>query len=297
MASLYVPSRLGSPLIPGGKLFFYQTGTTSPQNTYSQSDLAIGHVNTNPVVADSNGLFGPIYLLASPDYKAVLTQPDGVTAVWTTDPLLTSAVSVITTEGDLIVGNVSGNATRLPIGANKKYLKSNGTDPAWSDLLLADATDSLARTGMPVGSVVQCVTISTNAYSSHSTAIPLDDTIPQSTEGDLILTASITPTTTSNRVRVTAELMADGGAATIMCALFRGAGVNAIASSMGYSAAADTPVPMILLFEDVPGSVSAQTYNLRVGPNTSTMYINGVSGGRLLGGTMLSSMRLEEIVT
>ena len=72
MASLYVPSRIGSPTGNGYKLYFYETGTTTPLDTFSQSDLAPGHENTNPVVADSNGLFGPIYLKATPDYKAVL---------------------------------------------------------------------------------------------------------------------------------------------------------------------------------------------------------------------------------
>jgi len=295
MASLYVPSRVGFPITAGALLYFYQTGTTTPQNTYSQSDLAIGHVNTNPVVADSNGLFGPIYLLATPDYKVVWTNPTASLSI-TTDPILTASTSVITTQGDLIRGNSSGAAERLAIGSNAQYLRSNGTTEAWSNLLLADASDTLGRTKMPVGSIVQSVTSSTNAYTSHTTALPYDDTIPQNTEGDSLLTGSITPTTTSNRVRVTVLLNIDSGNVMGQCALFRGAVANALAAAATINGL-DNMTQLSLVFEDVPGSVSAQSYALRVGPNSSTMYVNGTSGGRIYGGVMISYMRLEEIVT
>lgn len=68
------------------KLYLYQTGTTTFQNTYSDATLTA--VNTNPVVADSNGLFSAIYLGDPPDYvayKAILKTSADVT-VWTVDP-------------------------------------------------------------------------------------------------------------------------------------------------------------------------------------------------------------------
>lgn len=295
MASLYVPSRVGIPVVAGALLYFYQTGTTTPVNTYSQSDLAIGHVNTNPVVADSNGLFGPIYLLPTPDYKVVWSTPTASLTI-TTDPLLTSSVSVITTQGDLIVGNNVGAQSRLPIGAAGDYLRSDGTTAAWHALALADATGVLPALQMPSGSIVQCVTASTNAYSSHTTALPYDNTIPQSIEGDSLLTANITPTTTSNRVRVTVLLNVDSGGNIAQCALFRGGAVNALAAA-GMNTGADNLMQLSLMFEDVPGSVSAQAYALRVGPEAGTLYVNGISGGRKYGGVAISYMRVEEIVT
>lgn len=68
----------GAP-ISGAKLYFYRTGTSTLQDTYSQSDLLPAHVNLNPVVADSTGRFGPIYLATSFDYKAVLKDASDVT--------------------------------------------------------------------------------------------------------------------------------------------------------------------------------------------------------------------------
>jgi hypothetical protein len=68
----------------GAKLYFYTTGTTTPLATYSNSGLTVA--NSNPVVADSAGLFGEIFLTQSAVYKVVLKTSADVT-VWTADPV------------------------------------------------------------------------------------------------------------------------------------------------------------------------------------------------------------------
>lgn len=90
MATLYKPMDVqvagNGVTMAGAKLYFYTTGTSTPQDTYSQSDLDPGHVNPNPVLADSNGLWPPIYLGAT-DYKAILKTSADVT-IQTIDPVL-----------------------------------------------------------------------------------------------------------------------------------------------------------------------------------------------------------------
>lgn len=78
----------GNPLA-GGYLYFYASGTSTPLATYSDSGLTIA--NTNPVEANSEGYWGPIYLQAA-DYKVVLKDADGV-QVWTADPVSGSSGS------------------------------------------------------------------------------------------------------------------------------------------------------------------------------------------------------------
>lgn len=68
----------------GAKLYFYQTGTTTPQNTYSDNGLTVP--NANPVIADSSGTWGNIFLLGTPAYKVVLTDANDVT-ISTADPV------------------------------------------------------------------------------------------------------------------------------------------------------------------------------------------------------------------
>jgi hypothetical protein len=58
---LKATTALGVP-VPLAKAFFYAAGSSSTlQDTYADADQ--NSANVNPVVADSNGLFGPIFLL------------------------------------------------------------------------------------------------------------------------------------------------------------------------------------------------------------------------------------------
>lgn len=64
----------GHPL-PGAKMFFYESGTVNLKNTYS--DEALTTPNTNPVIADSQGQFGDIFLSGA--YSVKLTDANDVT--------------------------------------------------------------------------------------------------------------------------------------------------------------------------------------------------------------------------
>lgn len=133
MATLFTPPRYtpvdgNGATYPGGKLYFYTTGTTTPKNTYSDSGLVTP--NANPVVADADGLFGPIYL-ASGDYKVILkTSAD--TTVWTVDPQPgLGAGDALTTRGDLLTRDASGYK-RLALGTVGQVLTSDGVDVEWA---------------------------------------------------------------------------------------------------------------------------------------------------------------------
>jgi microcystin-dependent protein len=76
--------------IAGAQLFFYETGTTTPQNTYQ--DVTLSTPNVNPVIADANGRFGNIWLIPATAYAVSLwTAPtvDNPTGsqIWTFDPV------------------------------------------------------------------------------------------------------------------------------------------------------------------------------------------------------------------
>ena len=115
----------GDP-ISGAKLNFYETGTSTPQDTYSDDALTVA--NANPVVADSAGRFGDIFL-TSADYKVVLTDADDVT-IWTADPVRspaadstvvlgkTTTYTVSTSDkGKLIAADATGGAFTITLPA------------------------------------------------------------------------------------------------------------------------------------------------------------------------------------
>jgi hypothetical protein len=98
--------------------------------------------------------------------------------------------------------------------------------------------------------------------------IPLDDTIPQNTEGTEIVTASITPVFAASRILVRFQgFCSTTVPANSVGALFRDAAASALAASavsIGVVGAL-----FILSFEylDSPSSTSALTYRVRVGPD------------------------------
>lgn len=126
-----------------------------------------------------------------------------------------------------------------------------------------------------------------------SSTIPLDDTIPQITEGSEILTVTITPKSATNRLvfKVTGygSMTATG---TIVAAVFRDSTANALAASATYVSAANNLVKVLIEDEVVAGSTSATTFRLRVGPDASnTLRFNGTGAARYFGG--VSGLYLE----
>jgi hypothetical protein len=77
---------------PGAKAWFYNTGTTTAQTVYSDTALSVAH--TQPVVADSNGVFPQVFGFGSAALKVVLADAAGVTLPeGTLDPVPTSTIS------------------------------------------------------------------------------------------------------------------------------------------------------------------------------------------------------------
>jgi hypothetical protein len=107
MSTLFAPffqqvDSNGAPL-SGAKLYFYQTGTSTLLDTYTTSGLTTP--NANPVVADSNGRWGPIYLGNTHDYKVVLKDSADST-IATADPVFAASDT-----GRTAVNDVSYTAT------------------------------------------------------------------------------------------------------------------------------------------------------------------------------------------
>lgn len=142
------------------------------------------------------------------------------------------------------------------------------------------------------GPVKQIVTAAVSTTATATTLMVNDDTIPQSSEGDEILTANITLTGASNKVLVRVNVFGASGAnRDYIMAVFRG-GTDAIAATTqvmnGWG-------QIGIEFTDTPGSAGPHTYSVRLGPTVGdTFTVNGVSASRRLGGVAKSVIVLEE---
>lgn len=89
MAELFtLPARAtdsNNATLSGAKLYFYATGTTTPQAVYSSS--AMDTPLSNPVEADSGGKFPAIYLDPALTYRGVCKSADGSQTIYDIDPV------------------------------------------------------------------------------------------------------------------------------------------------------------------------------------------------------------------
>lgn len=143
----------GDPLT-GGKLNFYEVGTTTPKNTYSDEALSVP--NPNPVVLDAAGRpQQDIYL--SGQYKTVLTDATDAT-IRTTDPVGEGSTSGLQS-GMILLW--SGTIATIPSG----WLLCDGANstPDLRDSFIMGAGNTYATDD--TGGVA---TPSTNSQGSHS---------------------------------------------------------------------------------------------------------------------------------
>ncbi|KAF1692648.1 hypothetical protein [Pseudoxanthomonas koreensis] len=122
---------LGTATAPGGKLYFYERGTTTPKDTWQ--DFGKGTSNANPVILDSAGRV-PAQVWGDGDYSVKLDAADDsaiVASVEFRDPA------------------PAGSAIPDQSGHSGEFLGTNGTDTAWLPVLqLPDPTGSAGY--MPV---------------------------------------------------------------------------------------------------------------------------------------------------
>ena len=179
-----------------------------------------------------------------------------------------------------------------------KISQYSSTTPVSGDQFVLARAGSNYRTDFSnLNKVVQAVHTQTGAVATGATTIPNDDSIPQNTEGNEWMTKAITPISATNKLLIEAILhMSHGSSATsLIAALFQDSAANALAASEIYQDTAGTVRQLTLRHEMPAGTVIATTFKIRGGANgAGTVTLNGASGARLLGGVLLSSLRITE---
>lgn len=157
--------------------------------------------------------------------------------------------------------------------------------------------------GVPLpGAVIQDAFSTTGSLLSGSTTFPPDNTIPQTTEGNLFMTQAITPVSAANILDV--EVIGNVYTATsnlVGAAIFNTVyhATNALASNFAFNAVtggADSTLGTvrILRYKNLALTTSASTFTYRAGSNSGTIYLNGNTTA-LYGGTIASTFLIKEI--
>jgi hypothetical protein len=146
------------------------------------------------------------------------------------------------------------------------------------------------------GHLIQTVYAEYTTNADLTTAIPIDDTIPQNTEGTEVVTASITPKKATSKIRVRFNAIGTlNTQGALSCALFKDSDASALSATVHSIEAAGFVRDVNLAYEHTAGGVSAITYKIRVGPNIGTARLNGNTSTRFFGGASRAVLTLEEI--
>lgn len=146
------------------------------------------------------------------------------------------------------------------------------------------------------GVVVQKVYTNYATAATGSTAIPLDDTVPQNTEGDQYMSQAITPKSTTNILEIECLWYgASSATASVILALFQDTTAGALAASAVVIPTANYRCTIALRHTMVAGTVASTTFKLRAGNNAgATLTFNGSSGSREFGAITKSSITVTE---
>jgi hypothetical protein len=136
------------------------------------------------------------------------------------------------------------------------------------------------------------------AYADLTAAIFVDDTIPHNTDGTQILSATITPTSVTSKIRVRGSGWGHIYTDVVYAAyaVFSSQSANAIQAGL-FSGSNSVAIEQGFAFEVLhsPATTSAVTYSVRVGPgDVAIIRLNG-DATRLFGGTSSAHLVVEEL--
>lgn len=173
---------------PGSKLFFFESLTTTPRQTFTDPDLTIPH--SQPVIADGAGVFPSIYLDGT-NYRVVYTDSDEVqiavydpiagTLISNTPSLFTRIVEKFTaTDGQTVIDL----ANTYNVGQNELQVTINGVFQVTPENYVETDSDTITFTeGLDAGDFVL---VSNLKNSNFSVQIE----IQSATDGQTLFTLS-----------------------------------------------------------------------------------------------------------
>lgn len=212
-------------------------------------------------------------------------------AAWTLAFSDIAIASLITNDSGVSGANVAAALDTLNSG--KQAAAANLT--SWAALAPAAKADAshvhsaaditsgtLATARMPVGSILQVVESKFTSRVTTTASIPVDDTIPQNTEGAEAFTLSFTPKEATSKILVEVMGWCDQNVTTYaMFALFKDSDASAFAS-LGLNPTAGSGKDFSFRGSFTAGGTSSITIKLRFGitvASGATLAINGFSGG------------------
>lgn len=154
--------------------------------------------------------------------------------------------------------------------------------------------------GMKLPGDLVSVAVNIGGLSTTSTAIPFDNTIPQSSEGVAYGIVQTTPRSKANvlMVEFMANVASDTAAIHTVAAIFLNSETDARAATAKYMASVNGLEQIHVVHIQNARAITQQSFWLRLGPslNTATLTIGGTGGGFKFLSVMRDLQRVSEIM-
>jgi len=219
------------------------------------------------------------------------TTPAAVTAT-----TVTAANVAVNANGGVKLTEGTAPSTAASQGA--LYTKDSGGQPELFYREESDGTEVQITNGgsLNSGAIVQVLNVLETDKITCDTALPFDDTIPQKTEGNEVMTLAITPKSATNKLKIDVICFGSSQATDVIAALFQDDTAGALACG--------TTMPttqyiacVTFTYYMTAGTTDETTFKVRFGGASVNAYLNGYfNGNRYLGGSLTSSMTITEIV-
>jgi len=274
----------GNNTISGDNAF---TGANTHSNTEDFTGVIRGSVGT--IVASATALPN-----TTDGNYAHVSGTTTITSIATTGKVGT----IIQREFDGIL-TLTHHATNLRLFNDADIITAAGDvatllEYATGDFKLINYTKAGGEAG-----VIQVVNTTDGEVATGTTPLPLDDTIPQNTEGDEYITRIITPTNAGNTliIETVINISSTNSDNSMQIALFQDSVANALAATWAARDGTTTAECQVTLRHVmVAGSTSAITFKVRAGTSSAgTTTFNGQSSARIFGGVMSSSITITEV--
>jgi hypothetical protein len=245
----------------------------------------------------------PVQVIIDGDFSIkVLNNLDGQVYFQSSvqTPIEATDVDYTTTSCGIITAtNVQDALTELcdASDVNATNISTNVTDISTNTTNITTNADNVT-TLFDAQRTIQIVHLFDPESTGGVTIIPVDDTIPQNTEGDEYLSLAITPEDISNElfIEVITNSATNSGGAKITMALFQDSIVNALAAVMMKPDSNNEPIQLVLRHKIIAGTTSLTTFKIRIGVSTaSTLTFNGLNGTRRFGDVMSSTITITEV--
>ena len=147
--------------------------------------------------------------------------------------------------------------------------------------------------------VIQSKNFQTGAVATGTVLMPFDDTIPQNNEGDQYMTLDFRPKSATSKLKIDIITSSSHTVTnpTQTLALFQDSIADALASMICFSSDSSIvrPYNITVTHYVTSASIAKRTYKIRIGSNIAgTLTFNGISGSRIHGGVLASSITITE---